>query len=104
MAGFIIGCTSCSILVWLTPAWMSEKVLRNPVDFRRQNEIALGQPIYLVRENGDLGFPPRKQNIRVMALFLRDGAGAVHEVESLFKIRELEYLVQMMLPDDFPIG
>src|SRR5580698_4734628 len=104
MAEFIIGCTSCSISVWLMPASTCEKVLRNPVDFGRQDKIALREAIDLVGVSGDFGFAPGKQDIRVMALFLGDGAGAVHEIESLLKIRELQYLVQMVLFDHLPIG
>jgi hypothetical protein len=40
----------------------------------------------------------------MMRLFLRDRAGAIHEIERCFEIGKLERLMQMMLVDHFPIG
>ena len=76
----------------------------NPVDLRGQNEIALREAVDLVGEDCHFRFAPRQQNIGVVALLLRDGAGAVYKVECLLKIGKAEYSVQMMLPDHFPIG
>jgi hypothetical protein len=38
-----------------------------------------------------------------MALLFRDGAGPIHEVEGVFKIRKLKYFVEMVLLDHLPI-
>src|ERR1700692_759969 len=51
------------------------------IDFRRQNEIALGQTVDLMRPNRDLRFAPAKANIRMMSLLLGQRANAVDELK-----------------------
>ena len=55
----------------------------NAIDLRRQHEVALSQPVNLMRENRHFRLAPRKQNIGVMALLLRDPARAIHKIDGL---------------------
>jgi len=73
------------------------------VDLRRHDEITFGQAVDLVGPDGDFGFSPLQQDIRMMALFLGDSADAVDEVESIFEIGEAEGAGDVVLVDHVPI-
>src|SRR5271156_3198335 len=60
----------------------------NPINLRRQNKIALRQPINLVRPRGDFRLPPSQQNIRMMPLLLRNRPHLIHKPERQLKIRK----------------
>ncbi len=53
--------------------------LEKPVNFRRQDEVRLRQPIHRVRPGGDLDFAPSEQDVGMMALLLGQFAHSVHE-------------------------
>lgn len=49
------------------------------VDLRREDEVALGQAIDLVRPDRDLRLSPPKTNIRVMSLLFREVPNTTHK-------------------------
>lgn len=77
---------------------------RDPVEFGRQDEIALGEAVDLVGVDGDLYFAPGKQEIGVMTLFFGYLARQVDEIERLLKIRKPENPVEMMVIRHIPFG
>src|SRR5512140_2196487 len=63
---------------------------------RRENEIALGEPVDLVRPDGERHLAPREMNVGVVSLALRDRADAVREGPRRLEIGELVRLLQVM--------
>jgi hypothetical protein len=65
-------------------AW---KALRlQGVDFRGEDEIALGQAVDFMRPSGDFRLAPRKENVGMVALRLGEISDLVHESERLLEI------------------
>ena len=58
------------------------------VDLCREDEIALGQSVDLVRPDLDLRDAPAETDVRMMALLFREITDAIHKVEGFAKIRE----------------
>src|ERR1035437_2974950 len=77
--------------------------LRQLLDFRRQDEVRLGQSIHRVRPERDLDLAPSQQDVGMMALLLGHSANAIHESERGLKIGELEGSHDVMLVDDVPL-
>jgi len=70
----------------------------------RQDEVALGQTVNLVRPGGNHNFSPGQQQIRMMALFLGHRADLVDVRQCLREIRESVGLLEMMFFHHFPAG
>src|ERR1041385_5270037 len=66
------------------------------------DEIALGQTVNGVRPESDFCLTPRKKNVRMVPLLLRNLAYPVHKSERLAEIRKLEGLAKMMFAHDAP--
>jgi len=75
---------------------------RDLVDFCRQDEVALRQAVNLVGPDCDFDFSPCQEDVRVVALLLGQLSDAVHKLEGLAKVGELETLEDVMLVYDFP--
>ena len=56
------------------------------VDLRREDEIALGQAVDLVRPDLDLRDTPTETDVRMMTLLFRKITYAIHEIERLAKV------------------
>jgi hypothetical protein len=78
--------------------------LRNLIDFRGHNEIALRETVNSVGPESDLDLTPSQKDVRMMPLFLGHGSYAIHEIESLLKIREGKFARDVMFVDHAPIG
>src|SRR6267143_2024856 len=70
------------------------------VDFRSQDEIALGEPVDLMRPDRYLCFAPAKANIGMMTLIFRQFANLIDELEAFAKVLEPICFYQMMFVDD----
>ena len=77
--------------------------LRDLIDFGGHDEVALRQSVDLVGPKGDPHFSPGEQDVRMMPLFLGDGADTIHKVESFLKIGEREGARDVVLVDYIPI-
>jgi hypothetical protein len=51
----------------------------------------------------DFGFAPRRQDIGVMILFLRNFANSVGKGQGIDEVGELEFFLKMMFVDDLPV-
>jgi hypothetical protein len=72
------------------------------VDFGRQDEVALGEPIDFVGPDCDLGPTPTKADIGMMTLFFREIPDSVNKLLGFPKVSEAEGLFQVVLVHDFP--
>ncbi len=54
--------------------------------------------------DGNLGFSPGQQDVRMMPLLLSQLAHAIHKRQRRLEIRKLESTRDVMLVDNFPIG
>jgi hypothetical protein len=73
------------------------------IDFRRENEIAFGEAVNFVRPHGYFRFSPGKQDIRVMALLLRNCTHFIHERECLHEIRKFKRSGNVMAVHNRPL-
>src|SRR5258708_11907509 len=74
------------------------------VDFRRQDKIALGQPVNLVRVGLDVHAAPGERNVRMMSFGFGNRAHTVHEIERRLEIRQTISLGDVVPVDHLPVG
>src|SRR5215471_16824637 len=72
------------------------------IDLRREDEVALGQSVDLVRPDRHRDLAPGEVDVRVVSLFLREDANFVGKRESGLEIGKLEGALQMMLINELP--
>src|ERR687886_1571495 len=72
------------------------------VDLGRENEVALGEAVYLVRPDRNLDLAPAEADVGVMPLLLGKLAHLVDEAQSLTEVLEPENPPQVVLLDDLP--
>jgi hypothetical protein len=89
-------------LILVSPQILKTHLLQ-PVNFCGEHEVAFGQSINLMRENGDLYLAPGEQQIRMMPLLLGDGSNPIHKIESGLEIRKSKHAMQVVLIDNAPV-
>ena len=72
------------------------------VDLRRQNKIALREPIDLVRPDLHVDLSPRQKNIGMVPFLLRRLANSIDEIERRAEIGKGEALREMVSVDYLP--
>src|SRR3712207_3911219 len=75
-----------------------------PVHLGGEDEVALGETVYLVGEDRDLCPAPAEGDVRVVGFFLCQLAHPVHELQGLPEVIEAERPPQVMLLHDLPSG
>src|SRR4029077_5715543 len=75
----------------IASALAAREALLKFVNLRCENKIALSQAVNLVRPCRDVRFTPRKQNIRMVPLLLRNSSDFVDERQSLYKIWKFKF-------------
>lgn len=73
-----------------------------PVDFCREDEVALGQSVDFVSPDGHPHFAPSQVDIRVVALFLGEATDEIGELECSDEILKCKFLVEVVTADDAP--
>jgi len=71
------------------------RVCVDSVDLRRQDEVALRQPVNLVGPDVHTDLAPAYIQVRVMPLSLRDGRQSIDEVDCLHEVPQGERLDQL---------
>src|SRR5262249_49406759 len=71
---------------------------------RREDEVALGETVDLVRPDRHADLAPGEQNVRVMSLLLGEVTDLVGEGERRLEVGELEGLLEVVLVDHVPGG
>src|SRR5918994_1657606 len=69
-----------------------------------EDEVALGETVYFVREDRNFGVPPAEGHVGVVPLLLGELAHSVDEAQSLPEALEPEAAAQARLLDDLPLG
>ena len=77
--------------------------LRNFINFRGKNEVALGEPIDLVRPDGYRNIAPTQKNVGMMALFLGDCSYCLHKLETADEVGKAIALRDVVLIYDLPV-
>src|SRR6266849_11221580 len=83
--------------------WSDDPDSDEPVDFRGQNEIRLGQPIRRVRPGGDLDLAPSQQDVGMVPLLLGQFTHSIHESQGGLKVGKLVGAHEVMFIDDIPL-
>jgi hypothetical protein len=73
------------------------------IDLCREDEVALGQTVDLVRPDGDLGASPCEQDVGMMTLLLGDDTYAVYELKRLAKVGEPELACEVVFVNNLPL-
>ena len=74
-----------------------------PINLRRQNKVALRQPIDLVRPDGNPDLPPGQQDIGMVSLVLREFPYLIHEPQCGLEVRKRKLPFEMMIVHDLPV-
>lgn len=77
---------------------------RQLIRLRCQDKITFGKTIHFVGPECDHHFSPSQEEIRVMALGLSEFTDTVGKIESLTKIFEFEFLLEVVVVDHAPAG
>jgi len=79
-------------------------LLRQAVNFRREDEVALRQPINFVSVSSDAHLAPLQDDIRVVALFFRQLSHPVDEFQRLAEVGEFVGAGKVVFVDHGPAG
>src|SRR5690348_8404299 len=82
--------------------WRLQLFSQELVCFRRENEIAFGQPVDLMGPDRQFDFSPGEVDVRMVALGLRQFSHSVRKLQGFAKVFEFIFLLQMVLVFDSP--